>query len=529
MPLKLISDPSGPAAPAADTTESQTATTATLRVILMDASAELAKAKSDEADWSKNYARVARWIALQVPQWRELALKNCQTPGQEGTPSALEIDSVLKLINGFLTSLTARAPQALRERERQAAIERAKQEWECTADALTAMVCLLNIDGIVLRANRVVEHWGLGSVSDVIGQHAHTVLHPACSDPRCALARGLQEALPKLRRGETHEFEFYSPANDQTLQFTSRPMLTLDDTSAPPPDTRSVLVVTDVSALRRAQQALENVNLNLESRVRLRTRELGDSNRVLRSEVARRERAEQELRASRNDLALLSEQLIQAQEVERRRIAVELHDSVGQSLSAIKYTLERAIIMVQRPELGSPESVLTLAVQRIHETADGIRAISMNLRPQMLDNLGAASAASWFCRGFAEVYPTLTVGTEISAQNDEIPKRISTHLYRCLQELLNNVAKHAQAKTVLILLKREGPVLSLEVRDDGIGMSDDARDDPARLDGSGIRNLRERAEMTGGQFSVSSVAGRGTSARIAWRIGADESADECNR
>src|ERR1700688_3257996 len=334
----------------ADATEPQTATTATLRAILMDASAELAKAKGDEADWSRNYARVARWIARQVPQWRELALKTGRTPGQD-TPSALEIDSVLNLINGFLTSLTARAPQAQRERERQAAIERAKQEWECTADALTAMVCLLNADGFVLRANRVVEHWGLGSVSDVIGKHAHTVLHPACGDPHCALARGLQDALPKLRRGETQEFEFYSPANDQTLQFTLRPMFTLDDTSAPPRDTRSVLVVTNVSALRRVQQALENVNLNLESRVRLRTRELGDSNRVLRNEVARRERAEQELRASRNDLALLSEQLIQAQEGERRRIAVELHDSVGQSLSTIKYTLERAIIMVQRPEL----------------------------------------------------------------------------------------------------------------------------------------------------------------------------------
>jgi signal transduction histidine kinase len=526
MPLKLHSEPGVPAAAAADAIESQTATTATLRMILMDASAEFAKAKSDEADWSKNYARVARWIARQVPQWRELALKTCQTPGQD-TPSALEIDSVLKLINGFLTRLTERAPQALRDRERQAAIERAKQEWECTADALTAMVCLLNADGFVLRANRVVERWGLGSVSDVIGKHAHTVLHPACSDPHCALARGLQEALPKLHRGETHEFEFYSPGKDQTLQFTSRPMRTVDDTSAPPRDTRSVLVVTDVSALRRAQQSLENVNLNLELRVRLRTRELGDSNRDLRNEVVQRERAEHELRASHNELALLSEQLMQAQERERRRIALELHDSVGQSLSAIKYTVERAIIMVQRPVLGSPESVLTLAVQRIHETADSIRAISMNLRPQMLDNLGAASATKWFCRGFAEIYPTLNVRAEITAQNDEIPKRISTHVFRCVQELLNNAAKHAQAKTVWIQLGREGLVLTLEVRDDGIGMIDEVGD-PARLHGSGIRNLRERAEMTGGQFSLSSTVGHGTSAQIVWRLAADEASADAN-
>jgi signal transduction histidine kinase len=408
--------------------------------------------------------------------------------------------------------------------DRQAAIEKAKHEWECTVDALTTLVCLLNADGVILRANRVVEQWGLGSVSAVIGKHAHPVLHPACDGTACEVARGLEAALPRLREGLPQEFEAYSAAEDRTLQYVLRPMRADEDAPAQPKDARSVLVVTDVSALRRAQRALEHVNVDLESRVLLRTRELHDSNDDLRREVARREQAELELRASRNNLALLSEQLIQAQEGERRRIALELHDSVGQSLSAIKYTLERAIIMVQRGNLGSPEKVLNLAVQRIHETADGIRAISMNLRPQMLDNLGAASATSWFCRGFAEIYPTLAVHAEITAQNDEIPQSISTHLYRCVQELLNNVAKHADASNVWITLQREGPTLSLEVRDDGNGMHS-LIDDPSRLHGSGIRNLRERAEMTGGQFTLTSLPGGGTSARITWFLAEAASAD----
>ena len=520
MPVKFHSEPIE--SKAADADEASTSATSTLRIMLMDASAELAQSRSDETNWGRNYVRVAHWIARQVPLWRELVSKNRAVQADPDAPSALEVDSVLKLIDGFLTDLSARAPQAVRDRERHAAIEKAKQEWECTADALTAMVCLLDADGLILRANRVVEHWGLGSVGVVVGKRAHAVLHPDCTHASCRVAQWLQGALPKLRGGDPQEFEFYSPAGDQTLQFTLRPMR-IDDAAAPePPDTRSVLVVTDVSALRRAQKALENVNLNLESRVRVRTRELDESNRDLRKEVERREHAEHELRASRNNLALLSEQLIQAQEGERRRIALELHDSVGQSLSAIKYTLERAIIMVQRPNLGSPESVLTLAVQRIHETADSIRAISMNLRPQLLDNLGAASAASWFCRGFAEVYPTLQVHAEITTKNDEIPKRISTHVYRCLQELLNNVVKHAQANTVWVRLKREDAVLSLEVRDDGIGMANEVRD-PARLHGAGLRNLRERAEMTAGEFTIASSADGGTTAQIVWRLGADES------
>ena len=403
----------------------------------------------------------------------------------------------------------------LRDHERHAAIEKAKHEWESTVDALTAVVCLISPDGTILRANRAVEHLGLGSVSGVIGKRAHAVLHPACTDANCEIAAGLRDALLKLNQGEPQEFEYYSSARDETLQFNLCPMRSGEGVSH---QDQSVLVVTDVSALRRAQKSLESINLDLESRVHLRTRELNESNLELRSEVERRELAEFELRASRNNLALLSEQLIQAQEGERRRIAVELHDSVGQSLSAIKYTLERAIIMVQRGNLGSPEHVLSLAVQRIHETAEGIRAISMNLRPQMLDGLGAAAAASWFCRGFSEIYPTLEVRTEITAKNNEIPKRISTHLYRCLQELLNNAAKHADAKTVWVVLKREGPVITLEVRDDGVGMPDSVND-TQRLHGSGIRNLRERAAMTGGKFIISPPSGAGSSVQIVWTLG----------
>ena len=280
-----------------------------------------------------------------------------------------------------------------------------------------------------------------------------------------------------------------------------------------------MLVVTDVSALRQAQRALIDVNTGLESRIRQRTRELANSNVELRNEAARRGYVEQELRASRNNLALLSEELIQAQELERSRIALELHDSVGQQLSAIKYTLERALVLLQQPQLGRAEDVLGLAIQRVHETADGVRAISMNLRPQVLDNLGAAAATLWYCRGFAATYPHITLVPRITAANNDVPQRISIHLFRCVQELLNNVAKHAQAETAWINLTREGQCLALEVSDDGVGMTDGISD-PLSLSGTGIRNLRERVQMTGGEFSLTSQPACGARARIAWTLSA---------
>jgi signal transduction histidine kinase len=250
--------------------------------------------------------------------------------------------------------------------------------------------------------------------------------------------------------------------------------------------------------------------------VRARTQALADVNRDLRNEIIRREQAEVALRGSRNELVALSEQLIGAQEGERKRIALELHDSVGQSLSAVKYTLERGMELLRQPRLGNPGAVFQLAVRRIQETAESIRSISMNLRPKLLDDLGAASAVQWFCRDFAEIYPSLTVVTELSVNDGQVPDRLATVVYRSVQELLNNVAKHSRAKHVVVKLSMEDNALLLEVRDNGVGLEKATPE--SRRHGSGLRNLRERAQMTGGQFNIVQAPGRGTLAQLSWRL-----------
>jgi len=403
---------------------------------------------------------------------------------------------------------------------REAAIERAKLEWESTADALAALVCMLSGDGRVIRVNRVIEDWSLGSVSGVLGSSAHSLLHPDCRGARCALASFLASSLAKIRHGTTRQFEQEQLIGQRSLQLTIRPLRRRSGSRATRGDPRAVLVVTDQSALRRAQEALERLNTNLESRVHARTQALADANRGLRSEITRREQAEIALRDSRNELMALSEQLIRAQEGERKRIAVELHDSVGQSLSAVKYTLERGVEMLRQPQLGDPAAALQLAVQRIQETAESIRSISTHLRPRILDDLGAASAAHWFCRHFAETYPSLQVVVEVSVKDGQVPDRLATVVYRSLQELLNNVAKHAKARRVLIKLTRAARNLTLQVQDDGVGL--EAASAESRRRGSGLRNLRERAQMTGGTFSVTGARSRGTLAQMSWSLAGGE-------
>jgi signal transduction histidine kinase len=413
-----------------------------------------------------------------------------------------------------------RLPRASHDPASRSAIEKAKLEWEGTADALAELVCLLDRKGRVLRVNRVLEDWSLGTVRSAPGSRVHGVLHPACGNTECALRHFVDRALRNIVGGRRTRNELQQELGARQVHFSIRPLRVSRRASDRLHGPLAVFAATDVTALHRAQRALGRANLGLEERVRARTMALADANRDLLNEVIRREQAEVALRASRNELVALSEQLIGAQEGERKRIALELHDSVGQSLTAVKYTLERGLELLRNPQLGDVSEVLRLAVERIQQTAENIRSISMNLRPRILDDLGAASAVHWFCRDFADTYPALNVHTDLGVGDREIPERLATVVYRCVQELLNNAAKHARARNVWVKLGLTDGVLMLSVRDDGVGM--DKSTPQSHRNGSGLRNLRERAQMTGGDFSILTSARRGAFAQVIWQLGEQE-------
>jgi signal transduction histidine kinase len=402
-------------------------------------------------------------------------------------------------------------------------IARAKFEWETTVDALPDLICLLDSALRVVRVNRAVERWNLGSISGVLGRDLHALLHDNCSADGCALQTALSAAQAGTRAGETREFEVRDPIVGRALHVTLRPMTTDVDDAAVNTNGVAVAIVADVTALHLAREALHAVNTELETRVRLRTDELADANRDLQNEIMRREAAEQALRRSRNELEILSHQQIAAQETERKRIARELHDSVGQQLSAIKYGLER---IEPARHTRMPEAqlqVLRRAISGLQDVLEELRSIAMNLRPAVLDDLGAASAVSWFCREFAQSYPTLQLHEAVSVNDADVPERLGTTVFRSVQELLNNVAKHAQAHRVVVSLSRRVDRLVLEVNDDGVGLGTTTPASALRS-GRGIHNLRERAAMTGGQFTLSSGdSGTGNHARIEWRLAAAES------
>ena len=404
-----------------------------------------------------------------------------------------------------------------------AAIVEAKQEWERTADALPELVGLVDRCRNIVRINRALERWSLGTVQDAIGRNVHRVLHPHCMNARCDLNLLLEDAFGKLATAGTATFEFADPVRETDLVVVLK---TTADTRREVGESgwnNAALIVSNVSSLRRAERELKVLNRALEQRVADRTARLTNINRALRDEIARHRATLESLRESKLELEALSDRLVTAQESERKRIAQDLHDSVGQGMSAIKYSLERASLLAGRDETDQAVRVVDKAIERTQAVIDEVRAISMNLRPAVLDDLGAVSAIRCFCRDWREVYNNVIVKADIAVTDQDIPAAIITSVYRAVQECLNNVAAHAQARRVWVSIRIADGNLVVKIRDDGLGFRVDAeaQERPARPASLGLRGLRERTERSGGCCRVTSSSGKGTTVRLEWPIVGD--------
>lgn len=200
-----------------------------------------------------------------------------------------------------------------------------------------------------------------------------------------------------------------------------------------------------------------------------------------------------------------SRRLVQAQEKERRRVARELHDGLGQTLAAIRFQVQKAARQFAHGEAAADLREISLHLQdAIQET----RALSHDLRPSVLDDLGLLAALRALCRGFGE-RTGLPVELEADEEMERLPAEVETALYRIAQEGLRNIERHARARRVQLRLRRQEREGILEIRDEGQGM-----DEGQVSAGMGLTNMRERAALIGGQLEVESAPGRGVLLRV---------------
>jgi PAS domain S-box-containing protein len=235
-------------------------------------------------------------------------------------------------------------------------------------------------------------------------------------------------------------------------------------------------------------------------------------------DVTDRKMAEEALRESEKELRLLSGQLLTTQEQERGRIARELHDGIGQSLSAIKFRLEDALGQMGKDVAEASVSALNGLIPIIQSTVEEVRRITMDLRPSTLDDLGILATIGWFCREFQETYATVRIKKEIGLEEADIPESLKTVIFRVLQEALNNVAKHSGADSVTVFLTKKDDTIELAIEDNGRGFDlKEVLDIDGSKRGFGLGSMKERIELSGGSFSLESIRRGGTNIRASWQ------------
>jgi len=363
--------------------------------------------------------------------------------------------------------------QDITQRKRaEAALARSEQQWRLVMDGLGRhmFVGLLDLHGVVLLANRPSRDAASLGEDEVLGLPVEDTYWFAYSDE---VRQRLRDAVRRAAQGEEVRY-------DERIRVAEGQLLWLDFSVHPLRDETGAVVLLVPSAIV----------------------------------IDERKRAEQQLREAARRQRALSWRLVQAQETERRRISAELHDRIGQDLTALGIHLNLIGRSADDPQaaaerLGDSRSLL-------ENTIASLRSLITELRPPALEDYGLLAGLRWYGELVAS-----RAGIEIAVHGEDPdprpPAPVETALFRIAQEALVNATKHAQARRVDLALRSHAGDLALEIVDDGTGF------DPALLQQSGPRAhwglemMRERAEAVGARLRLESAPGHGT--RIVVEVG----------
>ena len=271
----------------------------------------------------------------------------------------------------------------------------------------------------------------------------------------------------------------------------------------------SLAVLRPIGELGRATRALAAGDLRVRAPERPGQGELGELSRsfnlmanALETRAAEAARAQAELKAGEERLRALSHRLQSVREEECARIARDLHDQLGQDLTALELDLRWLGRQVGQPGADSAGELARIA-DRVNATIGQVRRLATELRPSVLDKLGLAAALEWLAH---EQEARVGVRVELALADVAARPDVATAMFRILQEALTNVARHAGAHVVRVTLSESAGELVMEVADDGRGLAAGALAKPESL---GILGMRERAHLAGGVLTLANRPGGG--------------------
>jgi PAS domain S-box-containing protein len=340
-----------------------------------------------------------------------------------------------------------------------------------------SFLAILSTDGTIIEANRAALEGTGFQRSDVIGRKIWDVWWRALPEESAILKTGIANAA----KGSAVREECRYSLRDGSVRIADR-------TLNPVQDQLGEVIMVVASGL----DITDHLQLRsvLEERVRERTQEL----EVKNAEVVRQTEIVRELSA----------RLLQIQDEERRRIARELHDSVGQMLVAVNMNLAH---VHREANALSPEAGKALEDNTglLEQLSIEIRTISHLLHPPLLDEVGLQSALQWYIEGFSE-RSKINVDLQLPDDFGRLPRNLEITLFRVVQECLTNIHRHSESKTAAIRVMRLENEVRLEVRDAGKGipMETQATLASGKLSGVGLRGMHERLRQMGGQLDVQS-------------------------
>ena len=347
-----------------------------------------------------------------------------------------------------------------------------------------------DLGGRVLSWNPGVQRLLGYSESEWVGRDVSVIFTPE------DLARGEldKELRTALEHGRAEDQRWHVRKDGTRFWANGLLMLLRDDAGGPRAYAK---ILRDDTARQRAEEGLRRAHDELERRVAERTAELSELTQALLGEVKERKAAEARARG-------LLRRVIDAQEVERQRVALDLHDNLGQQLTALRLKLEHLKGRCDaQPELCTEVERAQEMLKRLDAELD---FLAWELRPAALDTLGLPAAIKTFVREWSEHYGIPAEFQAVGLGGARLAPEVEVNLYRVAQEAVNNVYKHAGAVGVAVLLERRDGQVVLVVEDDGKGF------DPGAAGGErgmGLLNMRERAEQVGGRWRLRRGRGRG--------------------
>ena len=374
--------------------------------------------------------------------------------------------------------------------------------------------CAFDLQGRFCYVNQALAAALQRPAAEIVGKRFGELGHPP--DAAAALERQIAEAICH-RQCVRYEAPFTVPdgrAGHYEYLFT--PLVADDGKVA-----AVIGSARDLDPHRKREQEWQRAHEQLEDRLRQRSVELLETNRRLQAEISERALAEKMLLESQLLLRHLAAHQEHLKENERKRIAREIHDELGQNLLALRIDVLRLQTRASRhPALNER---VGLALEQLDRTIKSVRSVINNLRPAVLD-LGLYAAVEWQIKDFRH---RSGIACELVGDDNGFDVGLDEHralaVFRILQESLTNIARHARATCARIELRRDAAALFMKVSDDGIGMDTGSA---RQVDSFGLVGIRERISALQGVLAIDSAPGRGTALAVSIPLAGDGQADD---